>query len=55
MKQPARFCGNDDRRIWTVHGDAALPVGTYAVEVTAVGFPVTTFPGVVIRITETTT
>ena len=31
-----------------------LPVGTYAVEVTAVGFPVTTFPGVVIRITETT-
>ena len=31
-----------------------LPVGTYAVEVTAVGFPVTTFPGVVVRITETT-
>jgi hypothetical protein len=31
-----------------------LPVGSYAVEVTAVGFPVTTFPGVVIRITETT-
>src|ERR1700692_849001 len=31
-----------------------LPIGTYAVEVTAVGFPVTTFPGVVIRITETT-
>src|SRR5258708_11890193 len=31
-----------------------LPVGTYSVEVTAVGFPVTTFPGVVVRITETT-
>jgi hypothetical protein len=31
-----------------------LPVGTYAVGVTAPGFPVTTFPGVVVRITETT-
>ena len=31
-----------------------LPVGTYSVEVTAPGFPVTTFPGVVVRITETT-
>jgi hypothetical protein len=31
-----------------------LPVGTYSVEVTAAGFPVTTFPGVVVRITETT-
>ncbi len=31
-----------------------LPVGTYAVEVTAPGFPVTTFPDVVVRITETT-
>jgi len=31
-----------------------LPVGTYAVEVTAAGFPVTTFPDVVVRITETT-
>src|SRR5579862_3503054 len=31
-----------------------LPVGTYAVEVTAAGFPVTTFPGIVVRITETT-
>src|SRR5579863_8355874 len=31
-----------------------LPVGTYAVEVTAAGFPVTTFPGVIVRITETT-
>jgi Carboxypeptidase regulatory-like domain len=31
-----------------------LPVATYAVEVTAAGFPVTTFPGVVVRITETT-
>src|SRR5579872_3993741 len=33
---------------------ALLPVGTYKVEVTAQGFPVTTFPGVVVRITETT-
>jgi uncharacterized surface anchored protein len=31
-----------------------LPVGTYSVEVTAPGFPVTTFPGVVVVITETT-
>jgi hypothetical protein len=31
-----------------------LPVGTYTVEVTAVGFPVTRFPGVEVRITETT-
>src|ERR1700722_841653 len=31
-----------------------LPVGTYAVEVTAAGFPVTRFPGVIVRITETT-
>ena len=31
-----------------------LPVGSYSVEVTAPGFPVTTFPGVVVRITETT-
>ena len=31
-----------------------LPVGTYSVEVTAPGFPFTTFPGVVVRITETT-
>jgi hypothetical protein len=31
-----------------------LPVGNYSVEVTASGFPVTTFPGVVVRITETT-
>jgi len=31
-----------------------LPVGTYTVEVTASGFPNTKFPGVVVRITETT-
>jgi hypothetical protein len=31
-----------------------LPVGAYTVEVTAAGFPVTRFPGVVVRITETT-
>jgi hypothetical protein len=31
-----------------------LPVGTYTVEVTAAGFPATTFPGVIVRITETT-
>ena len=31
-----------------------LPVGTYTVEVTATGFPDTKFPGVVVRITETT-
>ncbi|HVI08762.1 MAG TPA: carboxypeptidase-like regulatory domain-containing protein [Candidatus Binatia bacterium] len=31
-----------------------LPVGTYRVEVTAPGFPTTTFPGVIVRITETT-
>src|SRR6202521_155383 len=31
-----------------------LPVGTYTVEVNAAGFPVTRFPGVVVRITETT-
>ena len=31
-----------------------LPVGAYTVEVTAAGFPVTKFPGVVVRITETT-
>jgi hypothetical protein len=31
-----------------------LPVGTYTVEVNAPGFPATRFPGVVVRITETT-
>ena len=31
-----------------------LPVGSYSVEVSAAGFPLTTFPGVVVRITETT-
>ncbi|HKM85874.1 MAG TPA: carboxypeptidase-like regulatory domain-containing protein [Terriglobales bacterium] len=31
-----------------------LPVGTYTVEVNAAGFPVTKFPGLVVRITETT-
>jgi len=31
-----------------------LPVGTYTVEVDAAGFPVTKFPGLVVRITETT-
>ncbi len=31
-----------------------LPVGAYTVEVNAAGFPVTRFPGVVVRITETT-
>ncbi|MGB8063132.1 MAG: carboxypeptidase-like regulatory domain-containing protein [Candidatus Sulfotelmatobacter sp.] len=31
-----------------------LPVGTYSVEVNAKGFPDTKFPGVVVRITETT-
>src|ERR1700739_2574771 len=31
-----------------------LPVGTYTVEVSAPGFPVTRFPGVEVRITETT-
>jgi Carboxypeptidase regulatory-like domain len=31
-----------------------LPVGTYTIEVNAAGFPVTRFPGVVVRITETT-
>ncbi len=31
-----------------------LPVGTYTVEVNAAGFPDTKFPGVVVRITETT-
>ena len=31
-----------------------LPVGAYTVEVNAAGFPVTKFPGVVVRITETT-
>jgi hypothetical protein len=31
-----------------------LPVGAYTVEVNATGFPVTKFPGVVVRITETT-
>jgi hypothetical protein len=31
-----------------------LPVGTYTVEVNAPGFPLTRFPGVVVRITETT-
>jgi hypothetical protein len=31
-----------------------LPVGNYTVEVNAVGFPDTKFPGVVVRITETT-
>jgi Carboxypeptidase regulatory-like domain len=31
-----------------------LPVGMYTVEVTASGFPVTRFPGIVVRITETT-
>src|SRR5258707_7655392 len=31
-----------------------LPVCTYTVELNATGFPVTRFPGVVVRITETT-
>ena len=31
-----------------------LPVGVYTVEVNAAGFPDTKFPGVVVRITETT-
>ncbi|MGA8062949.1 MAG: carboxypeptidase-like regulatory domain-containing protein [Candidatus Sulfotelmatobacter sp.] len=31
-----------------------LPGGTYTVEVDATGFPATKFPGVVVRITETT-
>jgi hypothetical protein len=31
-----------------------LPVGTYTVEVNTAGFPVTKFPGVTVRITETT-
>lgn len=31
-----------------------LPVGTYTVEVKAAGFPDTRFPGVIVRITETT-
>src|SRR5208282_3039084 len=31
-----------------------LPVGVYTVEVSATGFPETKFPGVVVRITETT-
>ena len=31
-----------------------LPVGNYTVEVNAAGFPVTKFPGVTVRITETT-
>lgn len=31
-----------------------LPVGAYSVEVTASGFPATTFPGIMVRITETT-
>ena len=31
-----------------------LPVGTYTVEVNVAGFPVTKFPGVTVRITETT-
>src|SRR5208282_4455858 len=31
-----------------------LPVGTYTVEVNATGFPITRFPGVEVRITETT-
>jgi hypothetical protein len=31
-----------------------LPVDTYSVEITAAGFPVTRFPGIAVRITETT-
>ncbi|MGB9360358.1 MAG: carboxypeptidase regulatory-like domain-containing protein, partial [Candidatus Sulfotelmatobacter sp.] len=31
-----------------------LPVGAYTVEVDATGFPATKFPGVIVRITETT-
>jgi hypothetical protein len=31
-----------------------LPVGAYTVEVSAAGFPATRFPGVIVRITETT-
>jgi hypothetical protein len=33
---------------------ALLPVGMYSVEISAPGFPVTSFPGVAVRITETT-
>ena len=31
-----------------------LPVGTYTIEVTAAGFSTTKFPGIIVRITETT-
>ncbi|HWW15547.1 MAG TPA: carboxypeptidase-like regulatory domain-containing protein [Candidatus Dormibacteraeota bacterium] len=31
-----------------------LPVGVYTVEVNAAGFPLTRFPGIIVRITETT-
>src|SRR5690349_5986942 len=33
---------------------ALLPVGTYSVDVSAPGFATTKFPGVIVRITETT-
>jgi hypothetical protein len=33
---------------------ALLPVGSYTVEIEAPGFPLTRFPGIVVRITETT-
>jgi len=42
---------SDSSGLFTV---SLLPVGTYTVEVTAANYPVTRFPGVIVRITETT-
>jgi len=49
--QVSRQATTDGSGLFTV---TLLPVGNYTVEVNAAGFPDTKFPGVVVRITETT-
>jgi len=49
--QPVRQVTADSSGLFTA---PLLPVGSYSVEVTAPGFATTRFPGVIVRITETT-
>jgi len=47
----ARLVTSDSSGLFTA---TLLPVGSYTIEVKTSGFPVTRFPGVIVRITETT-
>jgi Carboxypeptidase regulatory-like domain len=49
--EPVRQLTSDSSGLFTA---TLLPVGAYRVEVTAAGFPVTRFAGILVRITETT-